>query len=144
MQYINTRSKGTTLFEVLLYIGLFTIISTATVYLYISIVKASNTLTLNLQKIEVSIFVRELVLSQIDMSSYIDTQKLKYSIERILKYYPSLKLVDIQVEYVHTERNPQIIDSRIGTNLRSIVKLTYQLQLQSKKVYRNTIYIPSF
>ena len=95
MQYCNTRSKGTTLFEVLLYIGLFSIISTAVVYFYISVLKASDTLTLNLQKIELSIFIRQLAVSQIDAnasagrnsygSSYINTQEFKNAMERILK-----------------------------------------------------------
>lgn len=157
MQYCNTRSKGTTLFEVLLYIGLFSIISTAVVYFYISVLKASDTLTLNLQKIELSIFIRQLAVSQIDAnasagrnsygSSYINTQEFKNAMERILKYYPNLKLIDIQVEYMFLESAPQIIDARIGTNIYPTVKLMYQLQLQSqsqsKKIFSNTIYISS-
>lgn len=155
MQYCNTRSKGTTLFEVLLYIGLFSIISTAVVYLHISVLKASDTLTLNLQKIELSIFIRQLAVSQIDAntsvgtnsygSSYINTQEFKNAMERILKYYPNLKLIDIQFEYMFLESAPQIIDARIGTNTYPTVKLMYQLQLQSqsKKIFSNTIYISS-
>lgn len=151
MPHSKVQSRGVTLFEVLLYIGLFTIISTSVVYLYISILKTADTLTLNLQKIEISIFMRQLAVSQIDTaplistSSSFDTQKIKSSIERILKYYPNLKLIDIQAEYVFLESAPQIIDARIGTNVYLTVKLTYQLQLQSqsqsKKIFSNTIFI---
>lgn len=147
----SAHNKGTTLFEVLLYIGLFCIISTATVYLYISILKASDTLTQHIQKNEISIFVRQLAMNQLDASSvlstspFVDTQKLKSAMERILKYYPNLKLVDIQAEYIYIESNPQIIDVRIGTNLKSTVKLTYQLQSQSRsrKVFSNYAIISS-
>jgi hypothetical protein len=127
------------------------------VYLYISILKTADTLTLNLQKIEISIFMRQLAVSQIDTnifadansfrSSYINTQELKNAMERILKYYPNLKLIDIQAEYMFIESAPQIIDARIGTNVYPTVKLKYQLQLQSlsqsKKIFSNTIYISS-
>jgi len=129
---VRCTEKGTTLFEVLLYIALFTILSSATIYLYISILKTTDALGLTLQKIEIQIYTRQLAEYQLDTSRTIDIQTLKIGMERIIKWYPNFSLVDVGVEYT-------------AEGAHSIVRLAYQLEQNSKKkTFSYTIYLSDF
>lgn len=129
---VRCAEKGTTLFEVLLYIALFTILSSATIYLYISILKTTDALGLTLQKIEIQIYTRQLAEYQLDTLRTIDIQKLKSGMERIIKWYPNFSLMDVGVEYIAEGAN-------------SIMRLTYQLEQNSKKkTFSYTLYISNF
>lgn len=123
---IKKYNTGTTLLEVLLYIGLFSVISTSTIYLYISIASTTDTFSSMMRRIEVAIYIRHMVEYQLDTgaNANIDVQILKSNMQRILRYYPDLQLVELQA----------------GTGLP--LKVDYKLKNSvSGKIYINSIYV---
>ncbi len=131
-KYKPKNNRGVSLFEVLLYIALFSVVSISLIYLYISIVKSTDSLSLNLQRTELSIFMHQLAQYRIDtigntgianvsaLETALETT-LKSDIERILRFYPNLKMGegDINVEY---------ISSDTSNTINTIARVTYQLQ----------------
>lgn len=123
---IKKYNTGTTLLEVLLYIGLFSVISTSTTYLYISIASTTDTFSSMMRRIEVAIYIRHMAEYQLDTgaNANIDVQILKSNMQRILRYYPDLQLVELQA----------------GTGLP--MKVDYKLKNSvSGKIYANSIYV---
>lgn len=123
---IKKYNTGTTLLEVLLYIGLFSVISTSTTYLYISIASTTDTFSSMMRRIEVAIYIRHMAEYQLDTgaNANIDVQILKSNMQRILRYYPDLLLVELQA----------------GTGLP--MKVDYKLKNSvSGKIYANSIYV---
>ncbi len=131
-KYKPKNNRGVSLFEVLLYIALFSVVSISLIYLYISIVKSTDSLSLNLQKTELSIFMRQLAQYRIDtigntrianvsaLETALETT-LKLDIERILRFYPNLKMGEggINVEYISSDTSNMI---------NTIARVTYLLQ----------------
>lgn len=155
------KNRGTTVFEILLYIGLFTILSTSTIYLYISIIKTTEQFGLLLQKKEIQIYARQLVEYQLDTKRVLDQTALQNGMQRILKWYPDFELIDLSIEYevdIDSKFNnatnmQQIIDTRlvkngsmeISSENNSFLKIVYQLkQKKNKKTYTDTIYFSVF
>ncbi len=123
---IKKYNTGATLLEVLLYIGLFSVISTSTTYLYISIASTTDTFSSMMRRIEVAIYIRRMAEYQLDTgaNANIDVQILKSNMQRILRYYPDLQLVELQA----------------GTGLP--MKVDYKLKNSvSGKIYDNSIYV---
>lgn len=123
---IKKYNTGATLLEVLLYIGLFSVISTSTTYLYISIASTTDTFSSMIRRIEVAIYIRHMAEYQLDTgaNANIDVQILKSNMQRILRYYPDLQLVELQA----------------GTGLP--MKVDYKLKNSvSGKIYANSIYV---
>lgn len=134
----STKCRGITLLEVLLYIALFTIISGSTIYLYISLLNATDSFSFTIQKNEIQIYVRELVEYQLDTNQVVDAEVLKNSLERILKGYPIFGLVDIRVDYFRDE----------GVSLlkaNSYVRIIYRLkQVHKTNLSTHILYVALF
>ena len=123
---IKKYNRGTTLLEVLLYIGLFAVVSTSATYLYISIASTTDSFNTIMRRIEVAIYIRHMAEYQLDtgVNSNIDVQILKSNMQRILRYYPDLLLIELQV----------------GTGVP--MKVDYKLKNNvSGKIYANSIYV---
>jgi competence protein ComGC len=99
------KDKGITLFEVLLYIGLFSILCVSMIYLYISIVKTADSVKLSLQRVEISLFVREIVRYKLDNQDVTSNTPISpitpEDFDRIMKFYPNLELLLIKVENIN-------------------------------------------
>lgn len=123
---IKKYNTGATLLEVLLYIGLFSVISTSATYLYISITSITDSFSSMMRRTEVAIYIRHMAEYQLDtrVNTNIDVQILQSNMQRILQFYPDLLL----------------IESQVGTGLP--MKVDYKLKNSiSGRIYTNSIYV---
>jgi hypothetical protein len=146
----RSRRRGVTLLEVLLYIGLFSILCISIIFLYISISRTAFSIKSSIQRAEFSFFVYEICRYKIDTYGYgafdAPHQIRIEDFSRILRFYPNLRMTELSV-------GPNDADGSSGTNAASSsdrsfrqVKITYKLiragvNAMSDKIISNTIYI---
>ncbi len=142
IQYVHKFKRGgTTLFEVLLYIALFSIVSAMIISFYISFAKSIDALKLNLQKTEISLFIYTLAQHKLDTFNSIDSNKLTIDINRILKYYPNFKILSMEIEYISQRQDNLII---IPQNIHNLIaKVTFEIKIQNSKNFTHSLYISS-
>lgn len=153
-------NKGVTLFEVLLYIGLFSLVAISLIYLYISIVKTTDSIKLSMQRVEISLFIREIVRHKIDsqMNGAVNTNATSTGItvvstpatstavvlftelDRIMKFYPNFKLQEIEVENLFD------VGTGYSDSASKYVKIEYTLvhknvNSTAEKAFMQTMYI---
>lgn len=158
-QSMYNYKKGITLLEVLLYIGLFTILSISIIFLYISISKSASLIKDNIQKSEIAFFVYELARYKLDTYGYVippdlnatsSSQNLSSQniiktedFSRILKYYPNIKMTEITMDLINA------LETTGKNNYTNITyKISYKLAYKkvnnlSEKIFLNTLYIDS-
>lgn len=132
----RAREQGLTLLEVLLYIGLFSILCVSIISLYISISKMATTIKTRIQQSEIAFFVHEITRHKLDTNNGEQIQVEDFA--RILKYYPHMRMVEIVVHPIET----------VGANpfAKVTYKITYKLAFKnsngvSEKIYSNYFYI---
>lgn len=136
--------KGITLLEVLLYIALFSVISIAIIYLYISISKTATSIKINTQRAEVSLFVYEIVRYKLDYlgqqlspgAGFVNPSITTEDFSRVLKYYPYFKVTEI------------ILESTVTGGLNSLngFKITYKISQKpvntsAEKIFTHSFYV---
>lgn len=134
-------TKGTTLFEVLLYIALFTVVSTSCVWLHISFIKTADIQGLASQKAEIGIFMHLLVEHQLDAGEALDLDALRIGIEKILRFYPNFSLGPIEARYIDSESGAQIVHAAYLANKNRTLGVTYQLTSKNPhRIFSNVLY----
>lgn len=134
------KRRGVTLFEVLLYVGLFSVISISTISVMTSVSKTFSQIEVSTKRSEVQLMFYEILRSKIDtyegvnfeasalLISDLQTGRLKNEIEnnftRILRAYPQFTLDELNI---HQE-----------TNLynETTIKIEYTL----KKIFTDSLY----
>jgi hypothetical protein len=146
--------RGVTLLEVLLYVGLFTILSISITFLYISISKSAGSIRSGIQRTEIAFFVYEIVRHRLDTFGYLSSSDSSATsnnriyvkpedFSRILKYYPNIKMTEIVVTPIN------VLEIASKNNYTSITyKISYKLVHKninnlSEKIFSNTLYIDS-
>ncbi len=125
------NQQGVTLLEVLLYIGLFSILCISLIFLYISVSKTAESMKANIQRTEIAFFVYEIARHKLDNqpNSQPNVQTLinVSDFSRIMKFYPNFRMTEATIS-----NNP--------------FRVTYTISQKgvhalSEKIFSNTIYI---
>lgn len=100
----RNNMSGTTLFEVLLYIALFSVIFTIAGLSYFSIVRHIDRLQIVRQRTEVHFMIYELLRFNYDSRGVDKYIPAASDFRRVLKFYPALIVSEIKSEVVRDRR----------------------------------------
>ncbi len=128
------RRRGVTLLEVLLYIGLFSILCISIIFLYISISRSAYLIRSSIQRAEFSFFAYEICRYGIDRYGA-SHQVRDEDFVRVLRYYPNFRMTDVV---------SRLVSARGGSSV--VVQITYTLAVKganaaSEKKFSSSLYI---
>lgn len=136
VEYVQSETKctsqsGTTLFEILLYIALFTILFVGVMQMSIALSKTVGHFHNQIDISEVALFVYMLALHEVDnkesMQEIGDVMYIK--LQRILKFYPNIVIKDLELSLHSSSYSQKQIKIKytvhIKSNNRNIFKEIY-------------------
>lgn len=139
------QNQGITLLEVLLYIGLFSVVCISMIYLCVGISKTATSIKVNTQRAELSLFIYEIVRYRLDHAGQNLTQSITPIIavedfSRILTYYPNLKMIEINIENLRMSAPTTRPEAYSG------FKITYKLSqkgvnMSAEKIFSHSFYV---